>query len=155
MALASALAWKKLREVVAVGGLPAPIGNDTTLTGFAPSPVPGVNWKFAVNDGDVGVLASMLGEPKSHELACTADLILAVEGEPSLERDNVLYGMIETLTGVLFPSGLGLTVAGFFEDLRLNGDAQRVHEGPVTGEPPREWIELTVSMTLTAPTPLG
>lgn len=146
-ACAALAAW-----LTAAAGLPDCTRNDMRLTGFAPTATPGVGWKLALVDGDVTTSERLLSDPPEYELEIGADILLAVEGLPGPGRDGVFADAMQALAAALTADEtLGAAVDG----MTVDGRVERDHLLPETGQLPIETARVTVTMTVTAMTPLG
>lgn len=152
MTLLTELAIQALQAgLTALTTLPDPTRNDVSLAGFTPTATPGVNWKLAIVDGDIGVDQVEMGEPEVFELSCDVELMLAVEGQPGPARAAVVAGALEALGGFVIADR---TLGGACEDLHVAGNVERDHL-VFDNAPPIETARLKLTLILTAPTPLG
>jgi hypothetical protein len=137
-----------------VAAVPQVVRNDRRLTGFIPSGVDGISFKFVMNDEAPRILAMVMGDPSYWELQCFATFVFMVEGEAGAARDGVFRAGLEAIAQTLFPDGRGVVVDGAFEDLNYE-TGERDHYLTDPARPPVETYEFTVSLTVTAATPFG
>lgn len=158
MALKTELAWEALHlHLAALAGptLPLCTRNLDILTGFETSPNPAYNWRLQVTDGDIIILNTLMGEAPQYELAAEVDVYLAIEGEPSAQREALLASALETLKSALFPGGLPLVIDDKFDGLDFDDRLMRQRVAASDGRAPVNGWEFTLSLLLTASSPMG
>lgn len=137
--------------LAAATGVPPIVRNDVRLASFAASGVAGVGWKLAMLDDDIGNPVTELGEGEAFELTVGAELVLAVEGEPGDDRDEIFAGAMFALAAALTADR---TLGGACDGLSIAGNVQRDHI-TVDGGVPIETARIGVTLLLTAETELG
>lgn len=141
-------------SLTGVAGLPPLVRNDVSLDGFAPTLTPKVKWKLSLTNDDIGNPESMFGGSQ-YELQVGQTLIFAVEGETSDGALTVFNAATEVLAEVLYPDGVALQVDGGFDSLNLAENIERRLIPSEGGRPPIMLLRLSITLLITAPTPLG